>query len=174
MQEITRWNLTHILKANYDSPLTAIEFDYKLLFELTTGEFMKILPLQSSNMNLLSYETKEPEIWKFYDNEGRRSWIYKIVPSDPDYNSILNNNNKALTNANLTFYDLETGEKIVQRVKKTVFLKYASRKINCSVGYFNLNMVKKKNYIQNILKENIWPVEFSQRGIYNYYSLNIK
>ncbi|CAR65761.1 DEHA2E04334p [Debaryomyces hansenii CBS767] len=173
-KKITRWNLTHILKANYDSPLTAIEFDYKLLFELTTGEFMKILPLQSSNMNLLSYETKEPEIWKFYDNEGRRSWIYKIVPSDPDYNSILNNNNKALTNANLTFYDLETGEKIVQRVKKPEFLKYASRKINCSVGYFNLNMVKKKNYIQNILKENIWPVEFSQRGIYNYYSLNIK
>lgn len=173
-KKITRWNLTHILKANYDSPLTAIEFDYKLLFELTTGEFMKILPLQSSNMNLLSYETKEPEIWKFYDNEGRRSWIYKIVLSDPDYNSILNNNNKALTNANLTFYDLETGEKIVQRVKKPEFLKYASRKINCSVGYFNLNMVKKKNYIQNILKENIWPVEFSQRGIYNYYSLNIK
>lgn len=173
-KKITRWNLTHILKANYDSPLTAIEFDYKLLFELTTGEFMKILPLQSSNMNLLSYETKEPEIWKFYDNEGRRSWIYKIVPSDPDYNSILNNNNKALTNANLTFYDLETGAKIVQRVKKPEFLKYASRKINCSVGYFNLNMVKKKNYIQNILKENIWPVEFSQRGIYNYYSLNIK
>lgn len=173
-KKITRWNLSHILKANYDSPLTAIEFDYKLLFELTTGEFMKILPLQSSNMNLLSYETKEPEIWKFYDNEGRRSWIYKIVPGDPDYNSILNNNNKALTNANLTFYDLETGEKIVQRVKKPEFLKYASRKINCSVGYFNLNMVKKKNYIQNILKENIWPVEFSQRGIYNYYSLNIK
>lgn len=173
-KKITRWNLSHLLKANYDSPLCAIEFDYKLLFELTTGEFMKILPLQSSNMNLLSYETKEPEIWKFYDNEGRRSWIYKIVPSDPDYNSILNNNNKALTNANLTFYDLETGEKIVQRVKKPEFLKYASRKINCSVGYFNLNMVKKKNYIQNILKENIWPVEFSQRGIYNYYSLNIK
>lgn len=173
-KKITRWNLSHILKANYDSPLTAIEFDYKLLFELTTGEFMKILPLQSSNMNLLSYETKEPEIWKFYDNEGRRSWIYKIVPGDPDYNSILNNNNKALTNANLTFYDLETGEKIIQRVKKPEFLKYASRKINCSVGYFNLNMVKKKNYIQNILKENIWPVEFSQRGIYNYYSLNIK
>mmetsp|Transcript_3136 Transcript_3136/g.3511 ORF Transcript_3136/g.3511 Transcript_3136/m.3511 type:complete len:594 (-) Transcript_3136:26-1807(-) len=173
-KKITRWNLTHILKANYDSPLSAIEFDYKLLFELTSGEFVKILPLQSSNMNLLSYETKEPEIWKFYDNEGRRSWIYKIVPGDPDYNSILNNNNKALTNSNLTFYDLETGEKIVQRVKKPEFLKYASRKVNCSIGYFNLNMVKKKNYIQNKLNESIWPVEFSQRGIYNYYSLNIK
>lgn len=173
-KKITRWNLTHILKANYDSPLSAIEFDYKLLFELTSGEFVKILPLQSSNMNLLSYETKEPEIWKFYDNEGRRSWIYKIVPGNPDYNSILNNNNKALTNSNLTFYDLETGEKIVQRVKKPEFLKYASRKVNCSVGYFNLNMVKKKNYIQNKLNESIWPVEFSQRGIYNYYSLNIK
>lgn len=173
-KKITRWNLTHILKANYDSPLSAIEFDYKLLFELTSGEFVKILPLQSSNMNLLSYETKEPEIWKFYDNEGRRSWIYKIVPGDPNYNSILNNNNKALANSNLTFYDLETGEKIVQRVKKPEFLKYASRKVNCSIGYFNLNMVKKKNYIQNKLNENIWPVEFSQRGIYNYYSLNIK
>lgn len=172
-KKITKWNLTHILKSNYNSSLTAIEFDYKLLFELTTGEFIKTLPLQSS-MNLLSYESKDPEVWKFYDNEGRRSWIYKVVPGDPDYNSILLKDKKSTMNSNLTFYDLETGEKIVQKIKKPDFLKYASRKVNCSIGYFNLNIVKKKKYVQNKLAENTWPVEFSQRGIYNYYSLNIK
>lgn len=172
-KRISKFNLSTILKRNYGSQLRAVEFDYKSLYELTAGESTKITQSlnSASTVNLLSYQTTLPEIWKFYDNEGRRAWIYKIAPTDPDYEST---SSKKTPSSNLTFYDLETGEKIVQRVKKPLFLKYASRKINCSIGYFNLNTVKKKKYLQNELQESVWPDEFSERGIYNYYSLNVK
>lgn len=172
-KRISKFNLSTILKRNYGSQLRAVEFDYKSLYELTAGDSTKITQSlnSASTVNLLSYQSTLPEIWKFYDNEGRRAWIYKIAPTDPEYEST---SSKKTPSSNLTFYDLETGEKIVQRVKKPLFLKYASRKINCSIGYFNLNTVKKKKYLQNELRESVWPDEFSERGIYNYYSLNVK
>lgn len=76
---------------------------------------------------------------------------------------------RVTTQSNLVYYDLETGQKIVTKMKKPQFLKYAGRKVNCSIGYYNLNGYKDKKFV-----EGCWPVEFSQRGIYNYYSLNVK
>lgn len=171
-KKISRSYLIHILKLFYGSSLMAVEFDYRSLYEMTSGDYIKISPILGSTVNLFSNAaTNQPELWKFYDNEGRRSWIYKVNPSDPEYSSSLKG---YTTNTNLTLYDIETGEKIIQKTSKPAFLKYASRKINCSVGYFNLNLAKRKSYLENRYEESTWPVEFCQRGIYNYYSLNIK
>lgn len=170
---LNRRNIALFLKSTFESNLEAVEFDYKVLYDLTGGDCVRVDPVQTdfsvSNVSHL------PQAWKFYDNEGRRCWIYKIDSSDPSYDSIISGNASNATNAsNLVYYDLETGAKIESKVTKPEFLKYASRKINCSVGYYNLKTAKKKAYIKGRISEPVWPVEFSQRGIYNYYSLNVK
>lgn len=168
---LNKFNLINLLRINYNSELLAIEFDYKTLFELTSGgTYMKVTKIQTSFIDLVL----TPHVWKFYDNEGRRAWIYKIEESDPESKQILASTGKSaapMYQSNLVYYDLETGNKIVTKVKKPDFLKYALRKINCLIGYHNLKSAKrqKSNY-----SELVWPVEFSQRGIYNYYSLNVK
>lgn len=171
----TRWNLTNFLQTIYSSTpsLVAIEYDYKLLYELTSsnGDHIKVTPLQQSFV--VDLALVKPQIWKFYDNEGRRAWIYRVDESDPEYAKLVNSSSaKHTETSNLVYYDLETGAKIVNKVRKPDFLKYTSRKINCSIGYYNLQKAKlntKGKYV-----EDTWPVEFSQRGIYNYYSLNVK
>lgn len=170
---LNRGNITNFLKSCFDSGLEALEFDYKVLYDLTGGSSVRVDPLQTdfsigSNSGL-------PQAWKFYDNEGRRAWIYKIDSSNPSYDQIISGGKTdAGANSNMVYYDLETGAKIETKVTKPEFLKYASRKINCSIGYYNLSTVKKKSYIRGQVHELVWPVEFSQRGIYNYYSLNVK
>lgn len=170
---LNRGNITNFLKACFDSPLEALEFDYKVLFDLTGGSSVRVDPIQTdfsigSNSGL-------PQAWKFYDNEGRRAWIYKLDQSNSSYDQIISGGKvHATTNSNMVYYDLETGAKIETKITKPEFLKYASRKINCLIGYYNLNNCKKKSYLKGTLSELVWPVEFSQRGIYNYYSLNVK
>lgn len=169
---ITRWNLTNFLQTIYSSTpsLIAIEYDYKLLYELTNGDYIKVTPIQQSFVVDLSLV--QPQVWKFYDNEGRRAWIYRVDQTDPEYSKLVSSSSKHTETSNLVYYDLETGAKIVSKVRKPDFLKYTSRKINCSIGYYNLQKAKlntKGKYV-----EDTWPVEFSQRGIYNYYSLNVK
>ncbi|KAL6450066.1 hypothetical protein SBY92_002007 [Candida maltosa Xu316] len=168
-------NISSFMK-RIPSNIEAIEYDYKLLYDNTgNGNHIKIQPLQTSYIE----EMAPPMTWKFYDNEGRRCWIYK-TDNNIDIDTI--SDKGGCVGSNLVFYDLETGNKIVNTVKKPVFLKYASRKINCSIGYYNLNgykskKLKKKSVIEgdgNGNGESCWPVEFSQRGIYNYYSLNVK
>lgn len=171
---LDRRNLSTFLKQCYESGLEALEFDYKTLYDLTGGNHISIQPVQT-DFSVLSTSSL-PLVWKFYDNEGRRAWIYKIDTSDPSYDSIISG--KPITNftrsSNVVYYDLETGAKVETKVVKPAFLRYASRKINCSIGYNNLNIPKKKRYIEGELQELVWPVESSQRGIYNYYSLNVK
>lgn len=170
--KLTRFNIISFLKRNFYSNLEAIEFDYKVLYEVTAdGEHLKSIPEQQSFLD----PVYTPNVWKFYDNEGRRAWIYKLGEDDPSYKDIINgtSNFNPLT-TNLVYYDLETGSKITTKFKSPKFLIYASRKINCSIGYMNLRECKTKKYLENIEQEDIWPVEFSQRGIYNYYSLNVK
>lgn len=168
-----RGNITTFLKSCFDSTLEALEFDYKVLYDLTGGSSIRVDPIQTdfsigSNSGL-------PQAWKFYDNEGRRAWVYKIDSSNPSYGQIISGGRiDATANSNMVYYDLETGAKIETKVTKPGFLKYASRKINCSIGYYNLKNAKKKTYFKGQLHELVWPVEFSQRGIYNYYSLNVK
>lgn len=170
-KHITRWNITTLLKTNFHSSLQAIEFDYKTLYELSAGEYIKVEPIQQSFLE----PAVLPQIWKFYDNEGRRAWLYQIDDSDPNYKLILNGGKYvSMAQQSLTYYDLETGQQIETKISKPQFLKFASRKVNCSVGYFNLNTVKKKRYLKNDIRDPVWPAEFSQRGIYNYYSLNVK
>lgn len=170
---LDRRNLLTFLKKCFESALNAIEFDYKTLYDLTAGEHFTIQPVQTDFLiNSTSYL---PVIWKFFDNEGRRAWIYKIESSHPSYDTLISGKPGNTTQmSNMVYYDLETGAKIETKVGKPDFLRYASRKINCSIGYFNLNTTKKKKYLQGELLENVWPAEFSQRGIYNYYSLNVK
>lgn len=154
-------NMTMFMRKNFKSGLEAIEFDYKVLYDYTSsGEYITVQPIQTSYVE----ELGRPATWKFYDNEGRRSWIYKT-------DDVCKKSKQNLNTSNLVFYDLETGNKIVNSVKKPDFLKYASRKINCSIGYYNLNGYRSK---KNLDESYCWPVEFSQRGIYNYYSLNVK
>ncbi|CAK9437473.1 uncharacterized protein LODBEIA_P18510 [Lodderomyces beijingensis] len=151
-------NIITFLKCNFNSNLEALEFDYKQLYEYTNrGDCFRVQPQQQSFLDDIT--SLNPQIWKFYDNEGRRAWIYKM--NEREY--------KKVNQSNLVFYDLETGNKIVTKSKKPEFLKYAGRKVNCSIGYYQLNGYKDKKHV-----EDVWPVEFSQRGIYNYYSLNVK
>lgn len=170
---LNRGNITNFLKSSFDSSLEALEFDYKVLYDLTSGSSIRVDPTQTdfsigSNSGL-------PQAWKFYDNEGRRAWIYKIDSLNPSYDQIISGGRSdPSANSNMVYYDLETGAKIETKVAKPEFLKYASRKINCSIGYYNLSTAKKKSYIKGLISELVWPVEFSQRGIFNYYSLNVK
>ncbi|GEQ67458.1 hypothetical protein JCM33374_g1123 [Metschnikowia sp. JCM 33374] len=165
--------LLSFLKRSFESGLEAIEFDYKTLYDLTGGEHTTVQPLQTDFS--INSTTHLPMVWKFYDNEGRRAWIYKISTSDPAYDSLSSGRSGANNqSSNMIYYDLETGAKIETKVTKPKFLIYASRKINCSIGYYNLNNTKKKKYFSGEISESVWPVEFSQRGIYNYYSLNVK
>lgn len=103
----------------------------------------------------------QADIWKCYDNSqvGRRGWLFKLSETEAakerkgesvDYDN------------NLTFYDLKTGKKITKKLKPPEFLKLASRKISCSMGPFA------RSHIDN----GVFPAEFSQRGMYRYYSLN--
>lgn len=175
-KKITRFNITSILKANFGSNLVALEYDFKPLMEMTAGDYTKIVP-PTSSLSLVDQSLTQPEAWKFYDNEGRRAWIYKIAQNDPAYKAILAGNyNSYKLLSSLTYYDLETGKKITQKSTKPDFLRYASRKINCLIGYYQLNDSKNKSYLKNDggYQESVWPVAFSQRGIYNYYSLNVK
>lgn len=172
-KSLKRGNITQFLKSTFESNLEAIEFDYKVLFDLTGGDCLRIDPVQTDFS--VSGASHLPQAWKFYDNEGRRCWVHKIDSSDPSYDAIISGNASNFANAsNLVYYDLETGAKIEAKVTKPAFLKYASRKINCSIGYYNLKTAKKKSYLEGHFREPVWPVEFSQRGIYNYYSLNVK
>lgn len=173
VKALDRWKFTNFLKTCYNSNLQAIEFDYKVLYDVTGGNYVRVDAVQT-DFRILG-DPQLPQVWRFYDNEGRRAWIYKIDSSDPLYASIISGNKLRKSFAsNLVYYDLETGAKIETKLEKPAFLKYASRKVNCSIGYYNLNNTKKKKYIKGELHELVWPVEFSQRGIYNYYSLNVK
>lgn len=168
---LTKLNLMNLLQTNYSLPLTAIEFDYKTLYDITSGGLhIKISKIQTSFIDLVL----TPHVWKFFDNEGRRAWIYKLDPDSAEANQILYSTKSSapMLQSNLVYYDLETGNKIVQKIKKPDFLKYGLRKINCSIGYHNLK--KAKRAAKGRYLESNWPVEFSQRGIYNYYLLNIK
>lgn len=170
---LDRRALLSFLKRSFESGLEAIEFDYKTLYDLTGGQHCTVQPLQTDFS--INSTTHLPLVWKFYDNEGRRAWIYKISSSDPSYNSLVSGRSGTSSQtSNMIYYDLETGAKIETKVTKPKFLIYASRKINCSIGYYNLNKTKKKKYFSGDIPELVWPVEFSQRGIYNYYSLNVK
>lgn len=173
IKSLDRWKLTNFLKTCYGSNLEAIEFDYKTLYDVTGGNYVRVDAVQT-DFTVMG-DPQLPQVWKFYDNEGRRAWIYKIDSSDPLYDSIISGNklNQSFA-SNLVYYDLETGAKIETKLEKPSFLKYSSRKVNCSIGYYNLNNTKKKKYLKGELRELVWPVEFSQRGIYNYYSLNVK
>lgn len=173
-KKISRFHIPQLLSKNFNENLLAIEFDYKILMDLSGGDYVRATPQSQSYLD----PVVAPQIWKFYDNEGRRSWIYKIESTDPFYKSIVNSSsggfNRTASILNLTYYDLETGKKITQKFRKPDFLKYASRKICCSIGYHRLSDAKKKSYLEGKLEEDVWPTEFSQRGIYNYYSLNVK
>lgn len=169
---LDRRNFGNFLKNCFDTNLEGLEFDYKVLYDFTGGSHAIVHPVQTDFS--ISTNSCLPQVWKFYDNEGRRAWLYKVDSSDPSYDSIVSGRaEQAQVSSNLVYYDLETGAKIETKVAKPLFLKYASRKINCSVGYYNLKLAKKKGYIEGELEEPVWPVEFSQRGIYNYYSLNV-
>lgn len=172
IKAMDRRALVAFLKAS-ESSLEAIEFDYKPLYELTGGQHVILHPVQTDFS--VGNTTHLPQVWKFYDNEGRRSWVYRIKPLDPSYDGIVSGRpGNGGRSSNVVYYDLETGAKIETKIAKPEFLKYASRKINCLIGYYNLNTTKKKKYISGEMDECVWPVEFSQRGIYNYYSLNVK
>lgn len=169
----TRARILALLKQFYDLDLEALEFDYRVLYDLTGGSYVRVDPIQT-DFSILG-PSFLPQAWKFYDNEGRRAWIYKVDSSDLAFDDIITGKKPtASAQSNLVYYDIETGQKIETKVTKPQFLRYALRKINCSIGYYNLNTTKKKKYLEGELHELVWPVEFSQRGIYNYYSLNVK
>ncbi|GMM35033.1 Lug1 protein [Saccharomycopsis crataegensis] len=77
---------------------------------------------------------------------------YEILTHDPNYIP------------NITQYDIKTGKKIQPKVIFYPFLKYASKKIDMSNGPF---------YEGDSDFYKIWPVKFSERGIYKYYALNV-
>jgi hypothetical protein len=140
----------------------SIEFDTKILQDLTpnNGQFLKTY---SADNELL--------IWKYHDNNGRRAWVYKLENDTVQYQQILQYGK--LIDLNLTYYDLTTGEKKTSKVEKPQFLKYVGKKINCSVGFENMDYCKHKGYLNHFDTESIWPGLYCERGIYNYYSLNI-
>lgn len=148
---------SHILSMITLPHLKSIEFDTKILKDLTSNDGQSV--------------RQGSIIWRFFDNNGRRSWIYKLNPSLYEYQQI--SQYGKILDLNLTFYDINTGKKIVNQNKKPEFLKYVGRKINCSIGFNKTRYSKHKQYLNNHDIEEVWPPDFTERGIYNYYSLNI-
>lgn len=117
-------NVVTFLRYNFNSNLEAIEFDYKALYDYTSrGDCFRVQPLpplQPSSSSSLSVSISfiedtaysPPQVWKFYDNEGRRAWIYKMT--EEEYQRVINQ-------SNLVYYDLETGQKIVTKLKNLSF-----------------------------------------------------
>ncbi|ESX02987.1 hypothetical protein KL918_002240 [Ogataea parapolymorpha] len=146
-KNITRWSLDNNQLLTCCPTLQAIEVDYKVvdLLDDTTGK-------------LRVYNNGALEIWKTYNDngKGRRAWVFKL--NEVQLKKELNGQSLNFNN-NLVYFDINTGRKIMQKIERPAFLKYASRKINCSKGLF-----------QN--DELAFPGEFTERGIYKYYSLN--
>lgn len=144
---ITKWTVDQSVLLDACPTLEAFEISGRLVDELP-------------------YHLHTPlSVWKTFDNNrsSRRAWIYRVseeertkILADPYYNSDMINN--------LVFYDTTTGKKIKKIVRPPTFLKYSSKKMNCSIGFFDKN----ETYLDN----DIFPVEYSERGIYKYYSLN--
>lgn len=151
-----KFNKSQILQLISIPHLISIEYDSRTLQDLTN--------------NVGQYIRRENMVWRYHDNNGRRAWIYRMDPSHPQYLQILQYGK--IIDMNLTYYDLETGEKIEVKNPKPRFLKYVGKKINCSIGFNHLEYCKHKQYL-NSGTEDVWPGEFCERGIYNYYSLNI-
>ncbi|ODV96606.1 hypothetical protein PACTADRAFT_48437 [Pachysolen tannophilus NRRL Y-2460] len=160
IKSITRWTIDQPLLLDASNSLEAIELGSKIVDEL----------------RLVSTLQTPSSIWKLYDNNqlSRRGWLYKSSKEERLQHL---KNPQSLSNNftdNLVFYDIETGQKITKIVKPPKFLKYASKKINCSIGPFDL--ARENSYYdgrdEENLEEDVFPVEFSERGIYKYYSLN--
>ncbi|ODV87252.1 hypothetical protein CANARDRAFT_194302 [[Candida] arabinofermentans NRRL YB-2248] len=149
-KNITRWSLDNYKLLTACPTLLAIEVDYKVC---------EVLDETSKKLKIFNSETNNIEIWKSFNNsgQGRRAWIFKL--NDEQLKKELKGQPLNFNN-NIIYFDINTGEKIFQKIKFPTFLKYASRKINCSKGLFKS------------IEINTFPVDFSERGLYKYYSLN--
>lgn len=154
-------NKSQILTVLQTCDLLSVEYNTKILQDLTNnnGQYKSLMV------------NDKLQVWRYYDNNGRRSWVYKLDEESLAYQQIVQYGK--ILNLNLTYYDLETGEKKVSKVTKPTFPKYVGKKINCSIGFENIELSKHKAYLNNCDMEPVWPPLYSERGIYNYYSLNI-
>ncbi|EGV61354.1 hypothetical protein CANTEDRAFT_107542 [Yamadazyma tenuis ATCC 10573] len=156
--------------------LTGCKLTKAQILQLITIPHLSSLECESQTLKDLTnnesqFIRRDSLVWRFHDNNGRRAWIYRLESTDDQYKQIQQFGK--ILNLNLTYYDLNTGEKIVTKNLRPRFLKYVGKKINCSVGFQNLQCCKHKKYLNNSYDEDVWPGKFCETGIYNYYSLNI-
>ncbi|QPG76127.1 hypothetical protein FOA43_003513 [Brettanomyces nanus] len=93
--------------------------------------------------------------WRCHNAGGqsRRVWVHRVDSYEEAelYDNFYDNK---------IFFNIETGERYDGEFKRPSFLKYASRKINCS------------KFQHHRPDEEIFPNGMSERGLYRYYSLH--
>ncbi|ODQ79419.1 hypothetical protein BABINDRAFT_180557 [Babjeviella inositovora NRRL Y-12698] len=160
--KFNRYTISHLMQQQAASfpALESIEFDAEVLQTLAYEAYQTVsitscIPATESSPAVFS-----KKVWKFFDNQGRRGWLNLLKPdaSGSDYVDLA----KFSGGTSLVRYDMKTGKKIVTKVEVPEFLQYASRKINCSKGAFNKS------------RGNEFHKNQMERGIYKYYSLNVK
>ncbi|VEU24419.1 DEKNAAC105670 [Brettanomyces naardenensis] len=105
--------------------------------------------------NLPDVFTVNGKVWRCHNASGqsRRLWVHRVESYDDAqlYDNFYDNK---------VFFNIATGEKYDGEFKKPLFLKYASRKVNCS------------KLLVNEPDEDIFPNMMCERGFYRYYSLH--
>ncbi|ANZ78123.1 BA75_04801T0 [Komagataella pastoris] len=144
-KNVTRWSIDNPKILNASTSLLAIELDQTIVEDIGYGPEGKL--------------TMNQDIWKTYDSQGRRSWLFKLSPEEVERERRGDHVDYYNT---LTYYDTKTGKKHTKKAKPPFFLRFAAKKINLSIGPFATLYEDEK----------VFPVDFSERGIYKYYSLN--
>ncbi|GMM44338.1 Lug1 protein [Pichia kluyveri] len=117
--------------------------------------------LNFNNNYIIDQNDQNEEYWRVFNNKGisRRSWVHRILNNND--NKFYDNYETETSGARLVEWDINTGQLVLNRIKRLNLLGYACVKINCcdDVGY----AVQDKDFGNDL----------SVRGLYKYYSLNM-
>lgn len=139
-----------------------------LITELDFVQAIEIKPVLSDKLlHLLTFSRIDEsgdyseEYWRAYNNKGtsRRCWIHKVKSVEESI--LIDNYETEQAGGRLVEWDINSGDLLLNKVKKVDWLGLASVKINCCED------------IDYPLQDEDFGNDLSVRGLYKYYSLKV-
>lgn len=134
-----------------------------LMIIINNVEIFEIKPFLSDDLAhlLILNKNNENQYWRVYNNKGtsRRCWIHKVKSKLES--KLIDNYESDEAGVRLVEWDINTGGLILNKVKRVNWLGLACVKINCCP---NVDYAQQDDDFGN---------DFSVRGLYKYYSLNV-
>lgn len=139
-----------------------------LITELDFVQAIEIKPVLSDKLShLLTFSRIDEsgdyseEYWRAYNNKGtsRRCWIHKVKSVEESI--LIDNYETEQAGGRLVEWDINSGDLLLNKVKKVDWLGLASVKINCCED------------IDYPLQDEDFGNDLSVRGLYKYYSLKV-